>query len=382
MVRDLPFERYVSDKDMLDFTLRQRYPPIFRISDMLDAKRKNSEELMGEKTKNSRWMIEDPKKRKASLGGFVAGKSGGDYDRMFGNNYKSNQAAFLDAYGQMAYDVFPDIHTDELRPMVREGWKPPTSMEYLSDLLVDGPFDDGWDKPNQYFPASNIPLKNLPPRLRTMMGGLKERNFGFPPQHILDISEDEFGRRGTMNAEKEYRKQGGARDQFVRRSAIEAAILLNMLDRERKSANKEVVQNLAENGLYDDEHLSYRAFDPSSEYRRATGPEVLYGTEEDEPAIMNEAFSENWQLFNRSEDSPFDNAWDLLKSIGTCDFCMDDHVTIAQLPEHLIDDGLSYMCDLCWLKMNDDRAKEGLSITPFPLPNEHQKFGDSIEEYR
>lgn len=61
---------------------------------------------------------------------------------------------------------------------------------------------------------------------------------------------------------------------------------------------------------------------------------------------------------------------------------MDDHVTIAQLPEHLIDDGLSYMCDLCWLKMNDDRAKEGLSITPFPLPNEHQKFGDSIEEYR
>lgn len=314
MVRDLPFERYVSDKDMLDFTLRQRYPPIFRISDMLSAKRKNSEELMGEKTKDSRWMIEDSKKRKASLGGFVAGKSGGDYDKMFGNNFKSNQAAFLDAYGQMAYDVLPDIHTDEIRPMVRRGWKPPKSMEYLTDLLVDGPFDDGWDKPNQYFPASNIPLKNLPPRLRTMMDGLKERNFGFPPQWILDNAEDEYGRVGTRNAEKEYRKQGGARDQFIRRSAIEAAILLNILDKDRTAQNKEVVENLAESGLVNPEDVAYRHFTPSSEYRRAVGPQVLYGTEEDQPAIMNEAFSENWQLFNRSDDSPFDNAWDLLKA--------------------------------------------------------------------
>ena len=308
MVRDIPFERYVSDKDMLDFTLRQKYPPIFRISDMLRAKRDKSEELMGEKTKNTRWMIENPKKRKSSLGSWIAGVGGGDYDRMFGNNYKSNQAAFLDAYGQMAYETLPDIHTDELRPMLREGWKPPSSMEYLSDLMVDGPFDDGWDKPSQYFPASKIPLKNLPPQLRTMMDNLKEQNFGFPPQMVLDNMEDEFGRRGTLNADEVYRKQGGARDQFIRRSAIEAAILLNMMDKDRKLANKKVVDDLEAVGLLERKKDPFMAHNPSWEY---SNPKVLFGTEEDEPAIMNEAFGENWQIFNRSEDS-FETTWRIL----------------------------------------------------------------------
>jgi hypothetical protein len=312
MVRDLPFERYVSDKDMLDFTLRQRNPPIFRISDMLQAKRRNSEEVIGEKTKQSRWMIENPKKRKESLGAFVSGQSGGDYDKMFGNTFNSNQAAFLDAYGQMAYDTLPSLHTDEMRQMVRQGWKPPKSMEDLSYIMVDGPFDDGWGKPDQYFPASNIPLKNLPPQLRTMMDKLKERNFGFPPQKYLDNARDEFDRVGTRNAEKEYRKQGGARDQFIRRSAIEAAILLNLLDEDRLSQNIKVVDDLIESGLIDSS-MRGRHRRPSSKWSQA---DVLYGEEEDEPAIMNEAFSENWQLFNRSDDSPFDNVWALLKNMG------------------------------------------------------------------
>ena len=75
----------------------------------------------------------------------------------------------------------------------------------------------------------------------------------------------------------------------------------------------------------------------------------------------------------------FEQAWSLIKGIGRCDFCLEDDVTVAPLPPHLTTEGqggFNYMCDLCWLKMNDDRAKSGFDITPFPFPNKYQMFGD------
>lgn len=86
----------------------------------------------------------------------------------------------------------------------------------------------------------------------------------------------------------------------------------------------------------------------------------------------------------------FDKAWELLKTkgwhpdsqFGRCDFCGEDFCLIAGLPPHLTDDPENnMMCDVCWFNMNDQRVKEGLDITPFPTPNDAQRFmgGEGME---
>lgn len=322
------FSSEPSDEDMLNFTLRQRYPPIFRISDMARKKRENTEKVTGSKPEYSRWMVEDNKRRKASLAQWMAGTGGGDFDRIYGGaggvgrgkgSFDANQAAYLDAYGQMAYDFLPEVHSEELRPMVRHGWKPPKSMEHMTDYLVDGPFDDGWNKKHQNFPKSKVAIRDLPQGIKNMMNNLRDVNFGFPHQFMLDDAEDEYGRVGTRNAQQEYRKPGGARDQFMRRTSMEAADLLNFLDNSRNRDNQEVLDNFKESDLEWNsadrprgEHVSQ-----SPSRRVLKWPwslRTLHETDEDEPVIMNEAFPENFQLFNRSEDEIFETAWSLLKA--------------------------------------------------------------------
>lgn len=317
-----------SDEDMLNFTLRQRHPPIFRISDMARKKREKTEEVTGNKTEYSRWMVEDNKRRKASLAQWMAGTGGGDFDRIYGGaggvgrgkgSFDANQAAYLDAYGQMGYDVLPDVHSEELRPMVRHGWKPPKSMEHMTDYLVDGPFDDGWNKKQQNFPKSKVAIRDLPQGVKNMMNNLRDVNFGFAHQSMLDNAEDEYGRVGTRNAQQEYRKPGGARDQFTRRMSMEAADLLNMLDNSRNRDNQEVLDNFKESDLEWNsadrprgEHVSQSPSRRTLEWPHSL--RTLHETDEDAPVIMNEAFPENFQLFNRSEDEVFETAWDLMKA--------------------------------------------------------------------
>ena len=322
------FSSEPSDEDMLNFTLRQRYPPIFRISDMARKKRENTEEVTGSKPEYSRWMVEDNKRRKASLAQWMAGTGGGDFDRIYGGkggvgrgkgSFDANQAAYLDAYGQMGYDFLPEVHSEELRPMVRHGWKPPTSMEHMTDYLVDGPFDDGWNKKQQNFPKSKVAIRDLPQGIKNMMNNLRDVNFGFAHQSMLDNAEDEYGRVGTRNAQQEYRKPGGARDQFTRRISMEAADLLNFLDNSRDRDNQEVLDNFKESDLEWNsadrprgEHVSQSPSRRVLEWPHSL--RTLHETDEDAPVIMNEAFPENFQLFNRSEDEIFETAWSLIKA--------------------------------------------------------------------
>ena len=325
------FRSEPSFEDTLRFGLRDRHGvPFFQIGNMRDNLKRWREKDEGNKHSGSRWMVENPADRKRSLLEWAAGKSGGEYDKQFGTHDGGARTAMeMDLYGQAAYDVLQDEPTSEFRDMARYGIKPPASME---DMMSETEPAGGWafygggyggygDPTDQYFPQNKTPLKALPPSMKNMMNNLK--NAGTPPQEVLDMWGDLNTMEGQMNRHEGmptdrdafWRKQGGPRDRFTRRSSIEAAILLNLMDSQRGRDNNKVVSDFNESDLeWNKPHWDHAPKEPwaaSPDYGEA---QPLYETEEDEPVIWNQAFDENWQIMNRSADS-FDQAWRIIKGI-------------------------------------------------------------------
>ena len=320
--------------DALHYTLRDRHgPQWFKVSDMLGAAKKRGN--LG----NSRWVIDNEDARKKAILHFIMSGGDGDY-RDFGQHSRS--AFEMDMYGQLVNDYLTESPTEEYRDLVRQGVKPHPVMEHMATNMGGTGFGS-WDTDPQFLPLTKPPLRALSPALKNIMENLKGKMT--PPQEILDKWTDPDTIEGIMarheglptERDKYWRMQGGPRDRFMRRASMEAADLLNFMDSQRRSDNRRVVSDFIDSDMEQTErspnrwgrverpHSRTDSRDPAGYARTplyeryhdlGLGEGLPYRMEDDgidEPVIWNEAFDENWQIFNRSED-PFEAAWDSIQT--------------------------------------------------------------------
>jgi len=316
--------------DALHYTLRDRHgPQWFKVSDMLGAAKKRGN--LG----NSRWVIDNEDARKKAILHFIMSGGDGDY-RDFGQHSRS--AFEMDMYGQLVNDYLTESPTEDYRDLVRQGVKPHPVMEHMATNMGGTGFGS-WDTDPQFLPLTKPPLRALSPGLKNIMENLKGKTT--PPQEILDKWTDPDTIEGIMarheglptERDKYWRMQGGPRDRFMRRASMEAADLLNFMDSQRRSDNRRVVSDFIDSDMEQTERSPNRwgrverplsrtdSRDPAGYsrtplYERYHDLGLGEGMEADgidEPVIWNEAFDENWQIFNRSED-PFEAAWDSIQT--------------------------------------------------------------------
>lgn len=219
-------------------------------------------------------------------------------------------------YRDRILPALDDLSMEELSNMTGSGYQP--HKELLRDMHSFTPNPRSWHEDTQemFLPKKNVAMKNL-------------------PKSIMDIISPS-GPSKKFLEEISPKVQRGFRDRGKRVASLEAAVAANR----RMEALNEANQNVRENILQSffptiprpwgdrpysrstnfDMVTSARTFEPDRYGGAgANPPRAAFTFDEDDEAsavIMNEAFPEQFQLLNRSEDA-FEDAWAIMKSIPT-----------------------------------------------------------------
>lgn len=213
-------------------------------------------------------------------------------------------------------DKLKDLPLSELGQMTRRGYTPHRElMRDMASMTPNPRTYHGFDAEEMFLPNKNIPLKNIPDTIRPIIEGK-----GKIPEMML------------RNADAKTKR--GFRDRGKRLASLEAAIEANRRASSMDNANLNVRENAIQSFLpFIPASFGPRPYSKNAHgnvpYARTSfydyGAKPLHTFDEDDEAsavVMNEAFPEQWQLINRSEDS-FETAWDFLSTLNK-EFVVDD----------------------------------------------------------
>mgnify|MGYP003114849990 CR=1 FL=1 len=215
-------------------------------------------------------------------------------------------------YRDRILSALDDLSMEELSNMTGSGYQP--HKELLRDMRSFTPNPRSWHEDTQemFLPKRNVAMKNL-------------------PKSIMDIiSPSGPSKKFLENVPQKV--QRGFRDRGKRVASLEAAVAANRRMEALNEANQNVRENILQSffptiprsygnrpysmGSNFDMVTSARTFQPDRYGGAgANPPRAAFTFDEDDEAsavIMNEAFPEQFQLINRSEDA-FEDAWALMK---------------------------------------------------------------------
>tara|TARA_Y100001937_G_scaffold13467_3_gene17753 strand:+ start:1097 stop:2581 length:1485 start_codon:yes stop_codon:yes gene_type:complete len=317
-------------------------------------------------------------------------------EELFDDNPESDpglRAAMRDTIDNMERAVHPynffrdrlapamqNLSMDELASMTRGGYTP--DKELMRDMasLTPNPRSYHDDVYEMFLPNKRIPLKRLPKSIMDIVSP--------GPEGAVQTQLPSFMRpRGEAN-------KRGFRDRAKRLASLEAAVEANR----RAEALNEANMNLRENVLQSFFPTIPAVYGPRP-YSRNAGlrmprartfypdryggsganpPSPLFTFDEDDEAsavIMNEAFPEQFQLINRSEDA-FEDAWRVVKDEEFVDDVDDDYVLPIKEQMDLTPDDWNYL-----LEQHDREALDYLEYYLRDLQNPKktilQDFGDT-----
>jgi hypothetical protein len=266
-------------------------------------------------------------------------------------------------------DKLKDLPLSELGQMTRRGYTPHRElMRDMASMTPNPRTYHGFDAEEMFLPNKNIPLKNIPDTIRPIIEGK-----GKIPEMML------------RNADAKTKR--GFRDRGKRLASLEAAIEANRRASSMDNANLNVRENAIQSFLPSiPASFGPRPYSKNAHgnvpYARTSfydyGAKPLHTFDEDDEAsavVMNEAFPEQFQLLNRSEDN-FEDAWSVMKDEGFVDDVNDDYVLPIKEQMDLTPDDWNYL-----LELHDQEALDYLEHYLRDLQNPKktilQDFGDT-----
>lgn len=270
-----------------------------------------------------------------------------------------------------------NLSMDELASMTRGGYTP--DKELMRDMARRTPNPRSYhdDIHEMFLPNKRIPLKRLPKSIMDIVSP--------GPEGAVQTQLPSFMRPRGEAAKR------GFRDRAKRLASLEAAVEANRRAEALNEANMDLRENVLQSffptipAVYGprpySRNASLRMPSARTFYAGGSGanpPSPLFTFDEDDEAsavIMNEAFPEQFQLINRSEDA-FEDAWRVVKDEEFVDDVDDDYVLPIKEHEDMTEDDMNYILDLHDMEWGD-YLDDYLHLLANPKQGLLELFGDT-----